>query len=97
MPKRYRAHRFKPGVLEVYWGVTKGDPTPDIIYHRGEGCAKPDGHLLYSFFGCKRERQDWQTGKTVFDQSLLEELEARGYDLTTLKFSIKKKTDQRAT
>jgi hypothetical protein len=26
--------------------------------------------------------------------SLFEELEARGYDLTTLKFSIKKKTNE---
>jgi len=91
MTKRLRPHTFKPGVLEVYWGVMKGESTPDIIYHRGDGCARPDGHLLYSVFGCKRERFDSERGQTIHDPSLLEELEARGYDLTTLKFSIKKK------
>ena len=91
MPKRYRPHPFKPGVLEVYWGVMKGEPKPDIIYHRGDGCARPDGHLLYAVFGCKRERFDWETRRIVHDPSLLELLEARGYDLTTLKFTIKKK------
>jgi len=89
--KRYRPHPFKPGVLEVYWGVMKYEPEPTIIYHRGDGCARPDGHLLASVFGCKRERMDWGLGHTVHDPSFLEELEARGYDLTTLKFSIKKK------
>lgn len=91
MAKRLRPHPFKPGVLEVYWGVLKGDPTPDIVYHRGDGCPKPDGHLLCHAFGCKRESYDWQTRKPILAPSLLEELEARGYDLTTLKFTIKKK------
>jgi len=89
--KRYRKRPFLKGVLRVFWGRLSDDPTPDIIYQRGDGCPKPDGHMLYSFFGCKRERRDWQSGQIVYEPSLLEELESRGYDLTTLEFSIKKK------
>lgn len=46
---------------------------------------KCDGHLIHYYMGSPRQSgQEWVP-------SLFEELEKRGYDLTTLKFSIKKK------
>lgn len=53
----------------------------DIVFHYP---SKPDGHLLHDFFSYAKLAG---AGK-----SLLEELEARGYDLATLKFSIERKT-----
>lgn len=39
--------------------------------------------------------RDWSKsgGPITFDPSLIKELETRGYDLTTLKFSIERKKD----
>jgi hypothetical protein len=48
-----------------------------------------DGYLLYDVFCSKRNRPSFN-GPTL-DPSFVEELEARGYDLTTLQFSIRKK------
>lgn len=51
---------------------------------------KPDGHLLnYYLYTLKPPPSPLRPGETTM--TLAEELEARGYDLTTLKFSIKKK------
>lgn len=47
----------------------------------GSPC-RPDGHLLYGAFSFV----EVTTGKT-----LVKELEDRGYDITTLQFSIKRK------
>jgi hypothetical protein len=51
---------------------------------------KPDGHLLNRYlFTLTPEPSPLHPGEKRL--TLLEELEARGYDLSTLKFSIKKK------
>ena len=42
--------------------------------------------LSYAF-----TREDYRSYDQTFGPSFLAELEARGYDLTTLKFSIRKK------
>ena len=69
--------------LRAYWSKRQGD----VLY---EFCNKPDGHLLHSFFSCATRPSCDADGKPV-DVTLLDELERRGYDLTTLKFSVKKK------
>jgi hypothetical protein len=56
----------------------------DVVFHWPD--AKADGRLLYAYLACERREFDGTWGP-----SLLKELEARGYDLTTLRFSIKKK------
>ena len=90
--KRYRAKPYLPGVLRMYWGVMHDDPhNPDIVINRGAGCASPDGHLLYGIFCLKRPFWDYQTNTLGHDKSLMDELILRGYDITTLQFSIKKK------
>ena len=60
----------------------------DILYEWGEGCGSRDGALLHYHFGVRQF--DFVTKESR--PSLLEELAARGYDLTTLKFSIRKRS-----
>lgn len=97
--KRYRRKDAKPGQLLVYYGKLPHE-NPDIIFAwGGGGAAKCDANLLTYVFSGKRQRHihDPEELKKnggypiAFDPSLLEELETRGYDLTTLKFSIEKK------
>lgn len=85
MPKkRYRNRIPKPGELISFYGKLKYDK-PDIIYAWGDGIPRCDGSLLHYFF----------TGKTFDNKSLIEELEARGYDIETFQFSIKLKTPEK--
>jgi predicted ATPase len=81
MGKRLRAPKAKPGELKVAFGKHEGDI--DLFYcHGGEGAGKRDARLLSHFF----ENVKWPD-----DRNLRQELEARGYDIATLKFSIQQK------
>lgn len=83
-----RATRKKagPGQLRMFYGRLPGD-APDVIYSWGAGCSKRDGALLNYIIGSKRP--PLSPGEP-WDPSLLDELVARGYDLSTLEFSIRK-------
>jgi hypothetical protein len=51
-----------------------------------------DGHLAYGAFCGERMRfAPGQTPPFDFDPSFVKELETRGYDLTTLRFSVERK------
>jgi len=80
MKKRYRAPKAKEGELLVKYGKFEGDV--DLFYcFQGDATMKHDSKLLtYAF-----------ESKAIFGTSLRKELEDRGYDITTLKFSIMKK------
>lgn len=84
--KRYRSPRAKPGQLKAQWGKIP-DVAPDLCYAWGDGACRSDARLL----------DDALSGKTYspirleWNSSFLEELEKRGYDITTLKFSVQKK------
>lgn len=90
--KRYRRPVLKDGELRVYFGRLPHE-NPDIIFSwQGDHCMKRDSNLLYYHFSCKRPTvslngADWSN----MEPSLIEELDRRGYDITTLKFSIQKK------
>lgn len=69
----------KAGRLTARWDRRE----KDFLFSRGEGVARADGHLLYNSLGYV---------KTIGGaRTLLEELEARGYDMTTIRFSIDKR------
>lgn len=85
MVKRYRAPKAKPGELKVAYGKSEGDL--DLFYcHGGEGAGKPDARLLSHFF---------ESLKYFDGRNLRQELERRGYDITTFKFSIQIKESPR--
>lgn len=80
--KRYRVRIAKPGRLEAYFGKSE-DGDIDIVYsHGGGGASRSDARLLCHFFEVLKYKlfED--------DLSLLGHLKQRGYDVTTLRFSI---------
>lgn len=82
--KRYRMTSAKPGELKAAWGRgdVRGDP-PDLQYAwGGRGASSPDGRILCNAL---------QEAHVFKDRTLVQELEDRGYDITTLKFSIQQK------
>lgn len=84
MKKRIRPISAKRGQLKVGWGREPGD-TPEVQYgYNGPGRMKADNNLVMHTFNYVKVHEG---------RSLIEELEARGYDLTTLKFSIELKPE----
>jgi hypothetical protein len=90
----------RPNTLSVRWSRARqhGDTTighnlggpirlrGDLLYEWGDGCSKADGALMHYAFGV-----DHFTIDHTWAPSLMKELYERGYDLTTLKFSIRKR------
>lgn len=92
--KRYRIVEAKPGELKVAFGSAGTGEPADIVHAWGDGVPKADTWLMHMFFGCERARPDLTAldGYTM-EPSLIEQLKERGYDITTLKFSIQKKAE----
>ena len=72
----------KPGVLRVCWDRPERGEPPDIVYDFGDGCSRRDARLLHAAF----------SAKVIDGKDLYRELQERGYDLTTLRFTISKTT-----
>jgi len=92
-PKRYRRRPTPaPGILKVYWGVDGDGEGPDLIIAWGDGVSKGNAHLIHQVFNSERMTLNMDNPREhTWERSLAKELEARGFDLTTLTFSIKKK------
>ena len=74
-----RKPRFDPETtLVAYWS----EKEDDLMYHYPR---RPDGHMLHGAFSHALMFRDEP------ESTLLKELERRGYDLTTLRFSVKLK------
>lgn len=73
--------RTKENTLKARWSKKEND----VLFFYP---SKPDGHYLYAALSCDRFDYDGRS-----QPSILKELEARGYDLTTLQFSICKKDE----
>lgn len=89
LKKRYRRLPYIPGTLRAYWGICDLGDTPALVANGIKGDA---GTLLHCWN--RREIYPPLTAKvmgTDSAMSFMQELEDRGYDLTTLKFTIKKK------
>lgn len=77
---RFRKPKVKDGELLVKYGKDSGDE--DLFYYwNGDVQMKRDTKLLMNAF---------ENTKLLFDKTLRQELIERGYDITTLKFSIMK-------
>ena len=81
MTKSYRTPKAKEGELLAKYG--KADGELDLFYcWRGDSSMRRDSKLLSHAF---------ESMRIMDDKTLRQELEARGYDITTLRFSIMKK------
>lgn len=81
MGKRLRKPKARPGELLIRFGKVDGEV--DLFYcHGGQGATKRDARLLSHFF----EVVTWPDG-----MNLRKELEYRGYDISTLLFSVQQK------
>jgi hypothetical protein len=85
MTKRIRRPTAKPNQLKVQYGKLPGDK-PDLTYVWGPGCDRTDYMVLMQ--GLNLKPFDRLTDS--YEDSVLKQLEERGYDITTLKFSIEK-------
>lgn len=68
----------RPGELKARWSARERDV---VFEWGGDGASKSDGGWLNS----------WLTHHKGFDGSLLTELAARGYDVETLRISVRQK------
>ncbi|WP_339898224.1 hypothetical protein [uncultured Gilvimarinus sp.] len=91
--KRYRRPKVIEGQIKMQKGKIDGDVDMCIFY--GDNVPRCDRALVMNALCSKRQRIDLETMRPKFDPSLIEELEARGYDLDTLQFSIKRKADSK--
>lgn len=94
-----RRPKIKPGQLRLWYGVLDGD-APDVCGGwGGEGARKCDSNLMMSLFTSKRLRIAYgEEAKKLgshyaWDPSFVEELQARGYDISTIQFSIQRKAN----
>ncbi len=82
MTKRFRTPKAKEGELLVQYGKSEGEIDLMYCWPDNDGGMKYDSKLLMQAI----EGDVMLNGK-----SLRHELTERGYDITTLKFSIKKR------
>jgi hypothetical protein len=91
MPKRYRTLKAKPGELRAYYGKPDRWSGPDVCYAWGPGVSKSDARLLHNVISSDRLELDFPNLGHKFGPSFIAELESRGYDISTLRFSIQMK------
>jgi len=84
--KRWHIPHAKPGQLKVAYGrPDPGEPPEAVFCFGGDGANRRDNNMLMYFFSLVTLPE---TGRT-----LMKEMEARSYDITTLKFSIQKNAE----
>ena len=89
--KRLRRPKLKDGELRMYWGRVDGDYPDIVLAWQGDASMKRDTALLHLVMCTQRPDPRAHPIFSKMDPSLIQELEVRGYDLRTLKFSIMKK------
>ena len=91
--KRLRKPKMKDGELRMYWGKEPHDSPDVMLAWQGDRRMKADTALLHHFICSQHPNPHVRPIFSKMEPSLIEELKARGYDLTTLKFSICKKVE----
>jgi len=86
MAPRTRRRLWKKEKLVVFWSQREKDFL--IRFPRSQ-----DGSLAYYVFCCESPvRRFGETPDWGWDPSFVKELESRGYDTTTLRFSVERKS-----
>ena len=88
--KRFRRPKLKYGELRMYWGMLPQESPDVVIAWKGDSSMRRDSHLLFYHLCSKRPDVNARPLFSVMEPSLVDELQRRGYDITTLKFSIQK-------
>ena len=84
MKKRYRAPKVNDNQLKMQRGTDQG--SPDMMIYYGANIPRHDRALL--MYWLYSDNINYRGGEK---DSLIQELEKRGYDIDTFKFSIEKK------
>lgn len=91
---RLSTPKAKPGELMARWGREDRYSGPDVVFAWGDGVPSCDARLVNTVLCNDRfypAGMDKPLGTYRTEQSFVAELEARGYDIATLRFSIRKK------
>ncbi len=93
--RRRRPPRMIDGRLSVAWAYTR-DEGADLYVVGGDRTRSADRHLIIGAFTSEpiRMRMTGSGFDHVYEKSIAEELIDRGYDITTLRFSIDKLPQQ---
>jgi hypothetical protein len=87
--RRWRTPTAKPGEVKIVYGRASRYDKPDICAAWGaDGAAKSDARAVMHALTEKRLGYAFPSMAVEQHPSLIEELEARGYDITTLRFTI---------
>lgn len=90
--KRYRTPVAKPGHIKIEWGKASRHDSPDLVVAWGDGVdMKCTGRLIMNAITEKPLRSKFPGPGHEYGTSLVDELEARGFDIATLKISIQRK------
>jgi hypothetical protein len=85
--KRYPRPKQEEGKLDVWFGKIDGEG-PDLCVQSGDnGGGGATRGFVISFFSDGHQH----SGLPGFKDGFLEEMDARGFDISTIKFSIRKK------
>lgn len=90
--RRWRTPEAKHGEIKIVYGKADRHSRPDLCVAWGAGAdMKPTASLVMHALDQKRMGYKFPTMEVEYRPSLLEELETRGFDITTLRFSIQRK------
>lgn len=89
--KRYRRPKVADGQIKMQKGLYYGDV--DMCVFFGDNIQKRDVKLMLNYI-CSERPSFVMNGTSEMRPSLIDELESRGYDLDTLRISIKKKVQE---
>lgn len=94
--KRYRVPEPKSDTLHVCWGRPDQFSRPSLVYVYPDRDGKAASRLISDALEGERYVPTFIPRGYTVEKSLAKELEERGYDLTTLKLTIKKKAQPEA-
>ncbi|WP_395326958.1 hypothetical protein WBP06_09575 [Novosphingobium sp. BL-8H] len=90
--KRWRTPTAKAGEIKIVWGRVDRHNRPDLCVAWGDGTdMRCTGSLMMHALTEKRLRSKFPGPGYEYEPSLIDELEDRGFDITTLRFTIEKK------
>jgi hypothetical protein len=83
----------KDGAIKFQYGRYEG--SLDFIVLYGNDVPRCDRALVMNLFTSKFMGFDYAKRKPTFDDSFIDELKSRGYDTSTIKFSIERLKDSK--